>query len=35
MHFDAGDPIGKYSVDIFINGKLVKTITFNVRKDGS
>lgn len=31
MHFDAGDPIGKYSRDIFINGKFVKTITFNVR----
>jgi hypothetical protein len=33
MHFDAGDPVGKYSRDIFINGKLVKTIIFNVRAD--
>ena len=31
--FDPGDPIGKLSMDIFINGKLAKTITFNVRKD--
>jgi hypothetical protein len=33
MFFDAGDPVGKYSVDIFINGKFVKTITFNVRQN--
>jgi hypothetical protein len=33
MHFDAGDPIGKYSHDIFINGKFSKTITFIVRRN--
>jgi hypothetical protein len=33
MHFDAGDPIGKYDHDIFINGKFVKTITFIVRSN--
>jgi hypothetical protein len=31
MWFDPGDPVGDYSVDVFVNGKLLKTIKFNVR----
>jgi len=32
MWFDSGDPLGNYSADILINGKLVKTIEFTVTK---
>lgn len=32
MWFDPGDSLGNYSVDILINGKLVKTIAYTVIK---
>ena len=28
--FDAGDPVGEYTVDVFVDGKLVNTLRLNV-----
>jgi len=28
--FDSGDPLGEWKIDVLVNGKLVKTITFTV-----
>jgi hypothetical protein len=32
MWLDPGDPIGNYSIDVFVNGKIQKTIKFSVEK---
>jgi hypothetical protein len=32
MWFDPGDPVGDCSIDIFVNGELLKTIKFSVTK---
>jgi hypothetical protein len=31
--FDPGDPVGEQSMDVFVNGRLVKTITYTVVPD--
>jgi hypothetical protein len=30
LGFDPGDPVGDHSIDILVNGKLVKTVKYTV-----
>jgi hypothetical protein len=30
LWFDKGDPLGKWKIEIYLNGKLMKTIDFTV-----
>jgi hypothetical protein len=33
FHFDAGDPLGEWKIEIFINDRLTRTFKFQVVKD--